>query len=95
MLVNNISNVTQQTSEMSKFWLIDDAGKSSMSATLTIISFVVTTIIYIAAAFEKIGLVTIRPFDAASAAYLAPSLGLYFGRHWTEASSVTINSQRQ
>lgn len=85
----------QPTGVMSKFWIIGSDGKPSMSATFAAASFVVTTLIYIASAFEKVGPVTIRPFDAAAcSSYLIPCLGLYFGRRWTDASS-TGTSQGQ
>jgi len=75
-------------SNVSKFWINDTTGNPSMSATFATISFFVTTAVYIASVFEKIGPITIRPFDAgAASAYLIPTLGLYFGRRWTTESS--------
>lgn len=71
---------------VSKFWVNDTNGNPSMSATFATISFFITTIIYVASIFEKIGPLTIRPFDSgAASAYLIPSLGLYFGRRWTDS----------
>lgn len=73
---------------VSRFWINDTNGNPSMSATFATISFFVTTAIYIASIFQKIGSVEIRAFDAgAASAYLVPSLGLYFGRRWTDSSS--------
>lgn len=82
-----VASPDKQT-EVSSFWINDTSGNPSMSATFATISFFVTTAVYIAAVFEKIGPVTIRPFDAgAASAYLIPTLGLYFGRRWTTESS--------
>ena len=77
-----------KSGNVSKFWINDTNGNPSMSATFATISFFVTTAIYVASIFEKIGPVSIRPFDAgAASAYLVPSLGLYFGRRWTDSST--------
>lgn len=74
-------------SNVSRFWLNDTSGNPSMSATFATISFFITSAIYVASIFEKIGPLTIRPFDSgAASAYLIPSLGLYFGRRWTDSS---------
>jgi hypothetical protein len=82
-----------KVSSMSKFWIVGNDGKPSMSATFASIAFFTTTVIYIVSIFEKIGPLTIRPFDSgAASAYLIPSLGLYFGRRWTEANSTNGNS---
>lgn len=81
MYVDKVSN-------MSKIWISGNDGKPSMSATFAAIAFFTTTVIYIVSIFEKIGPLSIRPFDSAAAsAYLIPSLGLYFGRRWTDANS--------
>jgi len=65
-------------------WISDTAGNPSMSATFAAIAFLITTTIYILSAFESIGPLKIRAFDAAACgSYLIPSLGLYFGRRWT------------
>ena len=73
---------------VSRFWINDTNGNPSMSATFATISFFVTTGIYILSMFEKIGPVTIRSFDAgAASSYLIPSLGLYFGRRWTDSKT--------
>lgn len=96
MADENSTGSVQPTGIMSKFWINGNDGKPSMSATFAAASFVVTTLIYIASAFEKIGPVTIRPFDAAAcSSYLIPCLGLYFGRRWTDASSSSTTSQGQ
>lgn len=72
---------------VSRFWINDTNGNPSMSATFATISFFVTTVIYVVSIFEKIGPLTIKSFDpAAASSYLIPSLGLYFGRRWTDSS---------
>jgi len=74
--------------DVSRFWINDTNGNPSMSATFATISFFVTTGIYVLSMFEKIGPVTIRSFDAgAASSYLIPSLGLYFGRRWTDSKT--------
>lgn len=72
---------------VSRFWINDTNGNPSMSATFATISFFVTTAVYIVSIFQKIGPIEIKSFDpAAASSYLIPSLGLYFGRRWTDAS---------
>ncbi len=57
-----------------------------MTVTFTTVAFWVTTLAYVFSMFEKIGPLTIRPFDvAACSAYFLPVLTLYFGRKFTEA----------
>ncbi len=74
--------------DTTSFWINDTTGNPSMSATFAIISFTITTAVYVVSIFEKIGTVNIRPFDAgAASAYLIPTLSLYFGRRWTTAVS--------
>lgn len=88
MADNNQVVYVDKITSMSKIWIIGNDGKPSMSATFAAIAFFTTTIIYIASIFEKIGSINIRPFDSvAASAYLIPSLGLYFGRRWTDANS--------
>ena len=80
------ANKTQKTP--SRFWIISTDGKPSMSATFATVAFVTTTLVYIASVFEKIGPVSLRPFDpAVCAAYLTPVLALYFGRRQTDAKT--------
>lgn len=77
----------KEKSRPSRMWIIGTDGKPSMSATFATIAFVTTTLVYIASVFEKLGPVTLRPFDpAVCAAYLTPVLALYFGRRQTDAS---------
>ena len=79
--------------DIPKWWMKNDKGKSSTSVTFASISFIVTTFVYLAAAFEKLGPVTMRPFDVgACVAYFLPALSLYFGRRLTDAK---YNSQEQ
>lgn len=67
------------------FWMKDSSGKPSASVTFATVSFYVTTVLYILAAFESLGPIKMRAFDvAACAAYFVPSLMLYFGRRFTE-----------
>jgi hypothetical protein len=69
-------------------WIRATDGKPSMSATFAAVAFVSTTLMYIASAFEKIGPFTIRPFDpSVCAAYLMPTLMLYFGRRATDSKN--------
>jgi len=76
------------TSHVSKLWMIGTDGKPSISATFAAIAFFTTTVIYIVSLFEKIGPVTIRPFDpTVCAAYLTPVLALYFSRKFTDSKS--------
>jgi len=77
-------------SKPSRLWIIGTDGKPSMSATFATVAFVTTTLVYVASVFEKIGPVTLRPFDpAVCAAYLTPVLALYFGRRQTDAKIVS------
>lgn len=77
-------------SKPTRLWIIGTDGKPSMSATFATVAFVTTTLVYVASVFEKIGPVTLRPFDpAVCAAYLTPVLALYFGRRQTDAKIVS------
>lgn len=74
--------------KVSKFWINDTNGNPSMSATFATIAFFVTTSVYILSIFQKIGPLELKAFDpAAASAYLVPSLGLYFGRRWTDSKA--------
>lgn len=69
----------------SSIWMKASNGNPSMSATFASVAFFATTAMYLLSMFEKIGPITIRPFDAAACgAYLVPALSLYFGRRWTD-----------
>lgn len=68
------------------YWIKDSKGYGSVTVTFTTVAFWVTTAAYIMSMVEKVGPVSIRPFDvAACSAYFIPILTLYFGRKWTEA----------
>ncbi len=67
-------------------WIKDSRGYGSVTVTFVTIAFFVTTLAYVLSIVEKIGPVSIRPFDvAACGAYFVPVLTLYFGRKWTDA----------
>lgn len=67
-------------------WIKDSKGYGSVTVTFTTVAFWVTTVAYLMSIVEKVGPVSIRPFDvAACSAYFIPILTLYFGRKWTEA----------
>ena len=67
-----------------RIFLKNNKGVPSVSLTMTVIAFTITTIIFLASSIESIGTFKFRAFDAAStSAYLIPILGLYFGRKAT------------
>lgn len=81
----------KEKAKTSWWWMKNSEGKPSMSATFATIAFLASTGAYVAAIFEKIGNVSIRPFDAAACStYLIPVLGLYFGRRFTDAK-ISLN----
>ena len=68
------------------YWISGSDGYGSITATLVFVSFWVTTLAYVLAIFEKVGPLSIRPFDSgACAAFFSPILILYFGRKFTDA----------
>jgi hypothetical protein len=68
------------------YWIKDAAGHGSITATMVFVAFWVTTLSFVASIFDKIGPVSIRPFDVgACSAYFIPVLTLYFGRKFTDA----------
>lgn len=68
------------------WWMRNDKGSQSVSVTFATVSFIVTTLIYLGSAFEKIGPITFRSFDVSAASvYFIPALSLYFGRKFTDA----------
>lgn len=70
----------------SKLWLRDSRGYGSVTLTILMVSFFVTTMAYILSIVEHIGSVSIRPFDvSACAGYFIPILTLYATRKFTEA----------
>jgi hypothetical protein len=67
-------------------WIRDTGGFPSVSVTLLVVAFVVTTLAFLASIFVSIGPLAFRAFDvAACSAYFVPILSLYFGRRWTDA----------
>lgn len=80
----------------SRLWIVGTDGKPSMSATFATVAFLTTTAVYVASVFEKIGKLSIRPFDpTVCAAYLMPVLMLYFGRRHDENKFNQSNAQQQ
>lgn len=70
------------------YWLRDAQGYGSITVTLVLFAFWVTTIAYILSTVESIGNIKLRPFDiGAASTYLIPILTLYFGRKWTDSHS--------
>jgi len=70
------------------FWIKDAKGYGSVTVTLLLVSFVVTTLAYVLSIVDHIGPVQFRAFDvAACTAYMTPILTLYFGRKWTDANA--------
>ena len=68
------------------YWIKNDKGDKSTTATLVFVSFLVTTLAFLCSTVEKVGSVEFRSFDvAACSAYFVPILTLYFGRRWTDA----------
>lgn len=68
------------------YWIKDAKGFGSITATMVFVAFWVTTLAFVASIFDKIGPVSIRPFDVgACSAYFIPVLTLYFGRKFTDA----------
>lgn len=69
-------------------WIKDSKGYGSVTVTFATVAFWVTTVSYVMSMVEKIGPVSLRPFDvAACSAYFIPILTLYFGRKWTDSKS--------
>ena len=85
--VSKVETLKKDTLTQKKPWYIlkDSRGFGSITVTLVLVSFWVTTVAYIGSMFEKIGDVEFKDFDpAAVSAYLIPILSLYFGRKWTD-----------
>lgn len=94
-----MENITQEETTIvqipekiksSWFWIKDTNGNASVTATMLLIAFIVTTLAYVLSIVEKLGPITIRPFDVgACSAYFVPIMTLYFGRRWTDAKTST------
>lgn len=83
---NNPSEQSKIAPEVPWFWIKDASGHKSVSVTLLVVSFFVTTIAFVLSIFHNIGPIEIRPFDvAACSTYMVPILTLYFSRRWTDA----------
>jgi hypothetical protein len=68
-------------------WIHDTRGYPSLSVTLVVVSFIVTTVAYVLSIFDKVGPVSIRPFDVqACGIYMVPILAHYWARRQTDAS---------
>jgi hypothetical protein len=82
----NVKNSKMDEQPIPFFWIRDASGHRSVSVTLLVVSFFVTTLAFVLSIFNKIGPVEIRPFDvAACSTYMVPILTLYFSRRWTDA----------
>ncbi len=70
------------------YWIKDSNGNGSIMATLTFVSFWITTIAYVLAIFDKIGPISIRPFDvSACAAYFIPVMTAFVGKHMIDSKN--------
>ncbi len=68
------------------YWIKDARGYGSVTTTLVFVAFWITTVSYILSMFDRVGPLSIRPFDvAACSSYFIPLITLYFGRKATEA----------
>lgn len=78
------------------WWMRNDKGLQSVSVTFAAVSFIVTTLVYLGSAFEKIGSVTLRHFDVSAAmTYFIPAISLYFGRKLTDAKYSVAQAVQQ
>lgn len=81
-------NKQKSKKKISSLWITSTDGKSSLSATFALVSFIATTFAYVTSIVESIGDIKFRAFDiGACGAYMVPILSLYFGRRWVEKSS--------
>lgn len=84
--VKIVENEEKKSTTIPWWWMRNDKGRKSVSVTFATVSFLVTTLVYLVAVFEKMGPLSFRPFDVgACMAYFLPALSLYFGRRLTEA----------
>jgi hypothetical protein len=80
--------MVKKASKNKSYWIKNTKGEPSMSATFATVAFVASTLVYFGSAFEKLGPISMRAFDAgACGAYLIPILTLYFGRRWTDSKA--------
>lgn len=101
----SVTQVTTQVTQVSQttgpdptevkptwYWIKDAKGYGSVTVTMMFVAFWVTTLAYILSIVDKIGPVSIRPFDiSATSTYFIPILTLYFGRKFTDAKFGTGN----
>lgn len=67
-------------------WIADQDGRQSVIVTLLSVSFVATTVAYVISMVDRIGIVSIRPFDVAAAgAYFGSVLAAYVGCMWIDS----------
>ena len=70
----------------SKILLRNSEGKRSVTVTFAWVSFIATTLAYVASIVESIGPVTFRQFDvAACGSFFGTIMLAYLGRRWTSA----------
>lgn len=84
-----IKNVVEVAKTVPRFWLKDDKGRPSITATIVMIAFIVTTGAFVLSVIPPVTVLghvlAFKAFDvAACGAYLAPILALYGGRKWTD-----------
>lgn len=92
--VSSMSKSSESQVKPAWYWIKDAAGYGSVTATMVFVAFWVTTFAYIASIFDKVGPVSIRPFDiGACSAYFIPILTLYFGRKFTDAKLSPSNKE--
>jgi hypothetical protein len=73
--------------KVSKLWIRDTRGYPSLSVTLVVVAFTVTTLAYVLSIVEKIGPLQIRAFDVqACGVYLVPILCHYWARKQTDSN---------
>jgi len=83
-----MAEVEKKKSDGPWYWIRNDHGRKSTTATLVFVSFWVTTLAFLTSTVEKVAGLEFRQFDvAACSAYLIPILTLYFGRKWTDSKA--------
>jgi len=74
---------------MANLWIKDQNGDPSVIVTLVAVSFVAVTVGYVMSLFDRIGTVSIRPFDvAACGAYFGSVMAAFVGHHWVTTKYV-------
>jgi hypothetical protein len=68
---------------MTNWWLKDQDGNPSVIVTLVLVSFIATTSAYVLSIVDKLGPISIRPFDVGAAgAYFGTVLACWVGHAW-------------